>query len=190
MHSTSSGAPAERSTFVTVLAWIFIVLSGFSTIMSIFQYVIMSFVFPFARMQASVDAARARGGIPPGAEFMIGNMRLLIGSFVLLSAIMLVASIGLLKRRNWARRAFIALMALGILWNIGGLFLQRLMFSSMPMGPGNAPPEFRAQFESMMTAMQIASAIFAIAFCVLFGWIIWRLMSADVRREFDGGARP
>jgi flagellar biogenesis protein FliO len=54
--------------------------------------------------------------------------------------------------------------------------------------PANAPPEFRAQFESMMSAMQVVSVIFALAFCGLFGWIIWRLMSADVRREFAAGA--
>ncbi len=58
MNSMSSGGPAERSTFVTVLAWMFIVLSGFSTLMSIIQNIVMSIVFPFARMQASIEAAR------------------------------------------------------------------------------------------------------------------------------------
>ncbi len=188
MNSMSSGGPAERSTFVTVLAWIFIVLSGFSTLMSIIQNIVMSIVFPFARMQASIEAAKARGDIPPGAEFMMGHIRMLFGAFLLLSAITLVASIGLLKRWNWARLVFIALMALGILWNIGSLFLQRLMLSGMPMMPENAAPEFRAPFEPMMLAMQIVSAIFALAFCVLFAWIIKRLMSAAVRREFAAGA--
>ncbi len=183
MNSMSSGGPAERSTFVTVLAWIFIVLSGFWTVVSIFQNIAMSTVMPVAEMQASMDAAKARGDIPPYAEFMFGHMRMLFGAFLLLSALTLVASIGLLKRWNWARLVFIALMALGILWNIGGLFLQRLVLSGMRMMPENAGPEFRSQFEPMMSAMQIVSAIFALAFCVLFAWIIKRLMS--VRREFE-----
>ncbi len=134
MNSMSSGAPAERSTFVTVLAWIFILMSGFSTVMAVFQYVVMSFVMPLARMQASLDELKARGDMPmpPGAEFMFGHMRLIFGAFLLLSAITLLTSIGLLKRRNWARLVFICLMALGIVWNIAGLFLQQLMLSGFP----------------------------------------------------------
>jgi hypothetical protein len=184
----SSGGPAERSTFVTVLAWIFIALSGFSTVISILQNILISYVMPMAQMQSAVDEAEARGPFPPGAAFMIGHMRLLFGAFLVLSAITLMVSIGLLKRWNWARLVFICLMVLGIVWNIAGVFLQRLMFSAMPPMPDDAPPEARAMFETMMPMMQVVSAIFALAFCALFGWIIWRLMSADIRREFAGGA--
>ena len=33
--------------------------------------------------------------------------------------------------------------------------------------------------------MQVMGAIFALGFSVLFGWIIKRLMSGEIRREFE-----
>jgi hypothetical protein len=182
-----SGGPAQRSTFVTVVAWIFIVLSGFGTFMLILESFVLSTVMP--HMQASVDAAKARGQVPPSADFMFGHMQAVFGVIILLSVGMLLVSIGLLKRRNWARILFIAIMALGILGGIGSAVLQRYIFSAMPTStPDNMPPEFRAQFESMMSAMQVVSIVFTIAFSLLYGWIIVRLMSASIRREFTAGS--
>jgi hypothetical protein len=188
MSSIDGSTQPQRSDFVTVLAWIFIGLGGLSTLMSVAQYIMFNFMMSIGQMQDAMNAETARGDFPPAAEFMFGHFRQLIGAFFLLSLVTLVAAVGLLRRRNWARLVFICLMALGIVWNLAGLVLQRVMMSSMlstmPMLPPNAPPDFRAQFETMMTGMQIVAAIFALGFSVLFGWIIMRLMSAAIRREF------
>lgn len=189
MSSAVSPTPAERSDFVTLLAWVFIGLSGLATLMATFEYMMVNFVMSMGQMQDAMNDAKARGDFPPGAEFMLDHVRQLMAAFFLLSLVTLVASVGLLKRWNWARLLFICLMALGIAWNLAGLFLQRLMMStvlsSMPMMQPNMPPDFRAQLESMMTGMQVMGAIFALGFSVLFGWIIKRLMSAEIRREFE-----
>jgi len=188
MSSTESRLPADRSDFVTVLAWIFIGLGGLSTLMSVAQYIMFNFMMSIGQMQDAMNGATTRADLPPTAEFMFGHFRQLIGAFFLLSLITLIASFGLLRRWNWARLVFICLMALGIVWNLAGLVLQRVvmssMLSTMPMLPPNAPPDFRAQFESMMTGMQILAGIFALGFSILFGWIIKRLMSTEIRREF------
>ena len=188
MSSTDGSMQPQRSDFVTVLAWIFIGLGGLSTLMSVAQYLMFNFMMSVGQMQDVMNAETARGDFPPAAEFMFDHFRQLIGAIFLLSLVTLVAAVGLLKRRNWARLVFICLMALGIVWNLAGLALQRVMMSSMlstmPMLPPDAPPDFRAQFESMMTGMQIVAAIFALGFSFLFGWIIKRLMSAGIRREF------
>jgi hypothetical protein len=188
MSSTDGSMQPQRSDFVTVLAWIFIGLGGLSTLMSVAQYLMFNFMMSVGQMQDAMNAETARGDFPPAAEFMFDHFRQLIGAIFLLSLVTLVAAVGLLKRRNWARLVFICLMALGIVWNLAGLALQRVMMSSMlstmPMLPPDAPPDFRAQFESMMTGMQIVAAIFALGFSFLFGWIIMRLMSAAIRREF------
>jgi hypothetical protein len=189
MSSAVSPTPAERSDFVTLLAWVFIGLSGLATLMATFEYMMVNFVMSMGQMQDAMNDAKARGDFPPGAEFMLDHVRQLMAAFFLLSLVTLVASVGLLKRWNWARLLFICLMALGIAWNLAGLFLQRLMMStvlsSMPMMQPNMPSDFRAQLESMMTGMQVMGAIFALGFSVLFGWIIKRLMSAEIRREFE-----
>ena len=192
MSSADSPTRAGRSDFVTLLAWVFIGLGGLSTLMAMAQYMMINMMVSIGQMQDAMNAAKARGDFPPAAEFMFGHFRQLIGAFFLLSLITLIAAVGLLKRWNWARLAFIGLMALGIAWNLAGLFFQRVMMSSMlssmPLLPPDAPADFRTQFESMMTGMQIVGAIFALGFCVLYGWIIKRLMSAAVRQEFDGAA--
>jgi hypothetical protein len=189
MSSANSPIQVERSDFVTLLAWVFIGLSGLGTLMGMAQYMMINFMMSIGQMQDAMNAAKARGDFPPAAEFMLGHIRQFIGAYFLLSLITLVASVGLLKRWNWARLVFICLMALGIVWNLAGLVLQRVMMSTMlssiPMLPPNLPPDFRAEVESMMTGMQVVGAIFALGFCVLFGWIIKRLMSADIRREFE-----
>jgi hypothetical protein len=185
MSSTQGEAPAERSEFVTVVAWIFIGLSGLATLMSVAQYFMVGMMMSLGAMQDAMNDAQTRGDVPPMAAFMFGHFRQLIGAFFLLSLITLVVSIGLLKRWNWARLVFIGLMALGILSNVASLLLQRMMLGGMPMLPPDMPADFRAQFESMMAAMQMVGVIIAIGFCVLYGWIIVRLMSATVRSEFS-----
>ena len=189
MSSAANPTPAERSDFITLLAWVFIGLSGLGTLMGTFEYMMVNFAMSIGQMQDAMNDAKARGDFPPAAEFMLGHFRQFIAAYFLLSLVTLVASVGLLKRWNWARLVFICLMAMGIVWNLAGLVLQRFlmatMLSSIPMMSPNMPPDFRAQFDSMMTGMQVVGAIFALGFCVLFGWIMKRLMSAEIRREFE-----
>jgi hypothetical protein len=181
MSSTHSPLPAERSEFVTVLAWVFIGLSGFMTLTSVVQYFMFGMMMSVGPMQAGINEMQER--MPAGA-FVFRHFRLLIGTVVLLSLITLVVSIGLLKRWNWARLVFIGLMAVGIIWNVAGAIVQFMVLRAMPMLPPNAPADFRDLFESMMSSMKIFSVIFALGFCLLYGWIIVRLMSAKVRSEF------
>lgn len=185
MSSMQSPYPDGRSEFVTVLAWVFIGLSGLATLIAVLQYLMFGMMMSFAPMQDAMNDAQARGDVPPAAAFMFGHFRQLIGAFFLLSLITLIASVGLLKRRNWARLLFICLMALQIAGSIAGLFLQRLLLAGMPVLPPNMPPDFSSQMERMMSGMQVVGAIFTLGFCVLYGWIIYRLMSAPVRAEFS-----
>jgi hypothetical protein len=185
MDNTPNQVQVARSSFVTALAWVFIVLSGFATLIAVAQNVMINTMFPVDQMEAAMHSAKTQQDIPPIAKFMTSHFRLFFGAFLALSVVTLVSSISLLKRKNWARLIFISLMGLGIVWNIGGLFLQQAMFSTMPPPPTTAPPEFQNQFNSMAQTMMIFSAIMAIGFSVLFAWIIKRLASQKVREEFE-----
>jgi len=182
MSSVSSG-PGGRSEFVTVLAWIFILLSRLGIVMLTFEFFLFGAVMPHI-----MEAARSRGD-PVPAGFVFDHMQLVLAIVIPIPLATLVISIGLLKRRNWARICFIVLMALNILGSIGGVLLQHYMMSAMPMfPPNNAPPEFRARLQSMMADMQVFGIVFALGFAALYTWIIMRLLSADVRREFTARA--
>lgn len=172
-------AIAQRSTFVTVVAWIFIVLSGFSTMISILQNLMVHVMFAQAEMQEALQQAQLRGG-PPMAALMLRYMPLFVFGFLVLSATTLTASIGLLRRRNWARLLFIGLMGLGVLWNVGGLALQLTMFSSMRQEFGAAP----ADMSMMLVVMTVFASVLVLAFVGLFGWIAARLLSPAIAAEF------
>jgi len=174
----------KRSTFVTVVAWIFIALSGFSTFIGIVQNVLVQTVFLPAM-------ERAQPSLPPDAPpifvFMFNHLGLFFFAFLLFSAFLLLCSIGLLRRWNWARLCFAAIMLLGIVWNVAGVVMQFATFSStwrqmqeqfQDMPPG--APDMSAFFVVIL----VITAAFAIGFSVLLGWIAKRLLSAPIAAEF------
>src|SRR6188768_3840434 len=106
-----------RSTFVTVLAWTFIVLGAFSTLISIVQGLLVFFLFPFEQAQAAAIAAYRQQGVLPIALALLANVHWFFVLFVAVSVATLIAAIGLLVRKDWGRLLFIALMVFGIAWN-------------------------------------------------------------------------
>lgn len=169
-----------RSSFVTVVAWIFIILAGFATLISVLQNIMVHTVFSADQMQEAMNAAKVQQpSIPPAFAFMFGNLKLFFAAFLILSVAMLTSSIGLLRRKNWGRVMFIALLAFGIAWSVGGLVLQYFVIGAMESQPAGAP-----EFRSFANVMLIFSSVIAIGVAVLFGWIIKRLVSPTIRQEF------
>jgi hypothetical protein len=83
-----------------------------------------------------------------------------------------------ISRRQDARSG--GIMALGIAWNIGGVIFMFFLLSSMPEISAKTP----AGFDVMWKVMLGFNVLFVAGFVWLFWWIIKRLMSDDVRREF------
>jgi hypothetical protein len=186
MSSEQPLIPArERSTFVTVLAWIFLVLAGFATIISILQNVMIHFMVPVEEMRGALQSPGAPPHLPAAFGFIFSNIRLFFLGFLVVSCLTLVSSIGLLMRKNWARILFMVLMALGIGWNLAGIVLQVSFFSSIPRFPEQG---METQFHFMMNVMQGFSIFMAVGISVLLGWIIKRLCSEEIKAEF--GTRP
>ena len=134
-------------------------------------------------MQEALRRAEQSQDIPAFAIFMFDHFRLLFAGFLVLSAVTLISAIGLLKRKNWARLTFVGIMGLGVVWNVIGAVLPFFMFSSFTM-PDGAPADVREQQELVLKVMMAFSIGMAVAFGALFIWIIKRLGSDDIRREF------
>ncbi len=175
---------ANQTSFVTALAWVFICLAGFATLISVLQNVMISTMFPLNKVQEAMSQAQAKEHMPPFFLFMFSHVRLCFAAFLVVSATTLVAAVALLKRKNWARIVFICLMGGGIIWNVAGVVLQQFMLSSLPQFPAGAPAEFGERFQLMFTFMRIFTFVMAAGMSVLFGWIIKRLVSPAVRKEF------
>ncbi|WPD24962.1 MAG: hypothetical protein SD837_10425 [Candidatus Electrothrix scaldis] len=173
----------EKSTFVSIVAWIFIVLSGFTTFISILQNIMLHTIFPKEEMNQAVQHTEQGEQIPAVVNFIFNHFYLFFMLFLVVSAATFVSSIGLLKRKNWARIVFIVIMSLGIAWNVLGLGLQFTMFNSMPEFAGTqpSPPEF----QNMMWIMKIASVIMVVVISSLFGFVIKKLSDKNIRLEFS-----
>jgi hypothetical protein len=171
----------SRSSFVTVVAWIFIVLSGFATMIAIAQNILIQTMLSGPEFNQALASAKQSPEAPAAAHFMLANARWFFVLFLVVSVAMLVAAIGLLKRWNWARLMFIGLMALAVLWQLGGLVGVGLFMSSMPALP---EADAQDQFQAMFIGIMIFTVVIALVFAVLFGWIVKRLVAPAVVAEF------
>lgn len=175
----------QRSTFVTVVAWIFIALSGFATIISVLQNIMIQTMFASPELEKAM-AAPVPPDTPAFAAFLMHNIPLFFAAFLVVSAVTLAASIGLLLRKNWARVTFMGIMALGIVWSVGGLVMQFAMFSQMQDMAAAAPPG-APDMGAFFTAIAVVSVLFALGFSALHAWIIYRLRSPEIAAEFRVG---
>ncbi len=172
----------QKSTFVNVLAWIFIVFGGFATFISMLQNIVLHFAFPKDQMIQAMHQGGQHERMPAFAEFMFNNFDLFFILFFFVSAASFISAIALLKRKNWARIVFIVLMSIGIIWNVVALILQFTMFGTMnEFTGGHTPPP---EFQSMMQVMKVASIIMVVAISALFGFVIKKLCSQSIKAEF------
>jgi len=167
-----SGAAERKSLFVTVLAWIFIVMSGMQTCMSIPMNIMVNIVSPFDMMEKDLNNPQMNENIPAIPRFMFMHFRLIFFAMLVFVSITFISSICLLKRKDWARKFFIGFMMLGIASNLLSLGLQLWMFS---LSGANA----------MMLPMLAFTLILVTGFTVLYVWIIKKLMSDEIRKEFN-----
>jgi hypothetical protein len=74
-------------------------------------------------------------------------------------------------------------MAMGIVWNVFALVMQHFMFNTIP---AEIPPEAAdPQLGTMMLVMKVVTYIMAIGISALFGWIIKKLVSQEIKVEFS-----
>ena len=170
----------QSTVFVTVLAWTFIALSGAGVLICLLQNIIAQLMYDMPEFQEALQAPML--GAPPFMNFITANFKWLVAVSLVVGIVSLVASIGLLKRKNWARLIIVGLLILGIVSNLAGIVLQfmalpsmRTEFSAIPDAP---------DMSIFLIAITVFGALIAIAFSVLFGWIAKRLLSPSIAGEF------
>ena len=174
----------DRSTFVTVLAWIFIVLAGFVTAISLMQNAMVWLMLPTDELSRAASDPEAAEHLTPFVRFLMGHFHLVFLAPLILAVAVLASSIGLLRRLNWARLAIIGLLGLGIAWQVAGVALQGAM---MPPMPGLPADEAGQRFAAMVTLIRVFSVVMAVGVSAVFAWIIKRLLSPEIAAEFRSG---
>jgi hypothetical protein len=167
-------AVGARSLFVTAIAWAFILLGVVASLSTLLQNAMLVSLLP---------AAPTTGVI----GLLMNYLPWVMGAGLLISLATLASAIGLLLRLDWARRSFIVLLAVAIVANLLGLWLQQEMMQSVVSSTlvnTALPPQALGVFGGFVTAARVMAVVVTLGACALLAWIIRRLMSAGVRQEF------
>jgi hypothetical protein len=167
-------AVGARSLFVTATAWAFILFGVMASLSALVQNAMLASLLP---------ATSATGVIGLLMEYLPW----VVGAGLVISLATLASAIGLLLRLDWARRSFIVLLAVAIVANLLGLWLQQEMMQSVVSSTlvnTALPPQALGVFGGFVTAARVMAVVVTLGACALLGWIIRRLMSAGVRQEF------
>ncbi len=170
-----------RSLFVTITAWVAILLSALISASALVQNALVASVVPLPLGSANLPA------LPLLTNLLLGYLPWVVGTGLVVSLAMLASAIGLLLRLDWARRVFIGVLLLAIVANLLGLWLQHEVVQSVvssTLRGAPLPPEAAGVFGGFVTAARVMAALVTLGTCALFGWIIRRLMSGSVRQEF------
>ena len=171
-----NNAPAPQSRFVTGLAWTSIVVSAFGTFSSFIQLLVAKLLFTDEVVQQLTTVAADDPPVQAMAPWIPRLPMLSFLGFVAM-VISLVASIGLLKRIEWARKLFIALLVFGIASNIGVFFLQERMMALVTVGGD-------ASVDGLLRTTRILTGVLTVMLSVLLGWLAKRLMAPAIVAEF------
>jgi hypothetical protein len=176
----------QRSTFVTVTGWIFVVFSGLLALQTLLILFTPMDDKLFADAQRQAQQMQPAGASPLDPTLMA---TMLHGVFVFMFCVLawvLLSSIGLVMRKAWARISFIVILAIGIFFSLIYVLIG-LAGRGMPMDqvPG-ANPAMAGMMHSLMGFMAVLGAVFA----VLFAFIIYKLTRGKIAQEFQASPKP
>jgi hypothetical protein len=172
-----------HSAFVSATAWSFLLVAAFGAFMNALQLLLMFTVLPPADYFAIASDLQSTQSLPSFLVFIVEHMVAWTFLALVLSLLTLVASVGLLRRQNWARIVFVVIMWLGVAANLAGAAAPLVLGPMAQSLLQSFPIEMRGDLQSMMTMMTWLSVGLALLFAALFAWTAVKLMSAAVRRE-------
>ena len=169
-----------RSLFVTTTAWVFIVLAALTTLSALVQNASVASLMPELRL--------ASDHMPWLTGLLIGYLPWVVGVALVMALATLGSAVGLLLRLDWARRSLIVLLAVAIVANLLGVWLQQEVLQSVVSSTLRTvpfPQQALGVFGGFVTAARVMAVLMTLVACGLLGWIIRRLMSGMVRQEFN-----
>lgn len=180
---TSAGAPPPGS-FVTVMAWISLGLGILGVASGIMQGVMLLATPPEQMLQSMLGMGVDELPLPPMVLWVVRNLALLNFVSLLSSAAFTVVSYGLLKRHEWGRVGFVALLAISALAGFVAAFAFAHLLSSLNLMAGNDMMAMDPVLQGLQSAMRTAMYVGAALIAMLHGAIIWKLYTPAIRAEF------
>jgi hypothetical protein len=167
-----------------VLAWLGICFAGLASVLGIVQNLLFAGLsrgwYGYAELRSSTVAPDTTGSAP---GYSLLHARILFALFLVMPLLGLIASVGLLQRRNWARLVFMALLTLGIGYDLMSLAALMKAHPALPILT-NMPAGFAPDFATIFRIARIVGTLLTLASGTLFAWLLYRLQSHPVRAEF------
>jgi hypothetical protein len=164
-----------RSTFVTAVAWIAIIFSAVSTAIGALQNALVWLLVPQELLEA--EMSRQMPAVP---LFVFHYFQWIVLALWVGSLVTLVVGIGLLRRQEWARIAFIVLLAVSALATIALSVLQATSMETMFPDAGSLPADVQRAKTVFTAFMCLLNVVVVLA----HGWLIWKFVSLPIREEF------
>ncbi len=165
---------ASPSLFVTAVAWVFILLGGVASAVALVQNAAVASMMPWP----------SSGGV---LGFLIQHLQWVVGVGLLVSLATLASAIGLLLRQDWARQSFIVLLGLAMAAQVLSLWLQQeglQLLRDQALRQAVLPAAVQDMAGHVATVARVTAPLVTLAACGVLSWIMRRLMSSRVRREF------
>lgn len=162
----------KNEKFLNITAWIFIIWGGIGFLSSI-----LSLTFNPAAATANILLPEANRFL----DFMIRYQVLISVISILISLAMLVAFAGVLYRSEIARRIAVLVILLKIVQN----FAEPLLVKYVYPGLKELNPEIPSAISSSMRQASLVMSLFVSIVCiVIYGWLIYKLTSPEIKEEF------
>ncbi|MFT4247259.1 MAG: hypothetical protein QM581_04350 [Pseudomonas sp.] len=178
-----SPAP-PRGGFVTATAAVSLALGGLGVASNGLQ-LLLAWALPPVGLSTGLLPPGAP--LPPAITWLETHLAALSLAGIALSALLAVVAWGLLRRREWARYAFIAGLVLAALANFAGLPLLDPLFAGLMDGiapPDLDPAQLQAATHTLQQAAFWACLAGAVLIAAVHGWIAWKLCRPEIRAEF------
>jgi len=172
-----------RSRFVTNTGLSFAVVAGGMVAVSVLQLLLLLVSFPPRPGGVRERMAGRFAEAPWALNFVATHPVSWVLLVTVVSSITLVAALALLRRKNWGRRLFIAVLGVFLAW------IAVALPSLLAMRPedfairGSVPQGFYYPF-LLIRAFTIGIGLLVVVVCIM---IIVRLRTPSTRSEFDNG---
>ena len=181
--------PAEsspKSTLVTAVAWIALAWSGLVTLGALRGLLVLA-VTPTATVNAVVTRVTQDSSfalLPAPYQSMAHHVYLVALVKVIWWAAVLVASIGVLRRKEWARRAFLAVLGIEMILVIFGIVVGQSI--GIKLATQLAARSQSGQVPAGMGTGLALGGLFGVGIVAILVWLFVTFRSARVRAEFEG----
>ena len=178
-------APAGRSTAVTVLGVVFLSLGGVWLLGVLLQGAFLAFLTAMRPGGIAAGEVAANPHTPSAIRHLLQYAGLWWPLSFTAALALIVSSIALLRRRPWARVAFLLVGGAGIVYSAAALaasaslaaYFRSAHAGLEKLGAGSGLPAIAAFVVLMVGAKSALLGVF-------FGWILWKLTRPDVKAEF------